>query len=251
MFKYHRLKLNRNFRLKSKQAPKFKEVNEIIEQKSSKIINLVGYVILFLTILDYVILFVSANLSEPSWAYNIAGNLVEHVWAFLLGFLFIFYRRSQDLIKPREFTFLSFLSWFALVIGIGYFLITPLIVGHAFNINRSQQDQVNVQIAQQKSRVRQYSEQLDQLSEEQLNNLFQNYKQKAPDRDIASPQQFKENILTEVKQKQKTAQQELETRLSKQKRNLFKNAFKWAIGAIISGISFVLIWRYTKWTRQG
>ena len=124
-----------------------------------------------------------------------------------------------------------------------------LIVGHAFNINRSQQAQVNIQIAQQKSRVRQYSEQLDQLSEEQLNNLFQNYKQKAPDRDIASPQQFKENILTEVKQKQKTAQQTLETTISKQKGNLFKKTFKWSIGAIVSGISFILIWRHTKWTR--
>ena len=249
MFRYHLWRLKQNFSSKSETTPRLRKVNEIVEQQSSQIINLVGYVILFLTLLDYAIIFVSANLFESTVAYNTAGNLVENVWAFLLGFLFIFYRRNQDLIQPREFTLLSFLSWLALVIGIGYFLITPLLVGHAFRINHKQQARVITQINRQKSQVTQYSQQLDRVSQEQLNNLFQNYKKKAPDLEIASAQEFKENLLTEINQKQKQAQEELQTRSSKQKGNLLKTTFKWSIGAIISGMSFILIWRYTKWAR--
>ena len=124
-----------------------------------------------------------------------------------------------------------------------------MIVGHAFRINHKQQARVITQIDRQKSQVKQYSQQLDRVSQEQLNNLFQNYKKKTPDLEIASAQEFKENLLTEISQKQKQAQEELQTRSSKQKGNLLKTTFKWSIGAIISGMSFILIWRYTKWTR--
>ena len=251
MLRYNLWRLKQNFLVKSEKTPGFKKVNEIVEQKSSQIINLVGYIILFLTLLDYAFLLVSANFFDPSWAYSTAGNLVENVWAFLLGFLLIFYRRDQDLIKQREFTFLSFLSWFALVIGIGYFLITPVIVGNAFRINRSQQSQVVVQIKQQESQAKQYSQQLNRASQEQLNNLFQKYQKQSPNKEVTSPQQLKEDILTKIQHQQETAQKQLQTRSSKQKISLLKNTVKWSIGAIISGISFILIWRYTKWTRAG
>ena len=244
-----KLKLSRISQPSIPKEPKL--VNKNAEEKSSRIINLVGYVLLLLVTLDYAFLLISANFFEASWAYNMAGNLVENVWAFLLGFLLIFYRRDQGIIRPKEFTFLSILSWFALMIGIGYFLITPVIIGNAFRINRGQQAQVIMQIKQQESQVQQYNQQLNKVSPEQLNNLWQNYQQQTPEQNIASVEQFKENLLTEVKQKQETAKQQLQSRSSQQKLNLLKNTVKWSIGAIISGISFVLIWRYTKWTRAG
>ena len=237
-------------RLSQPSPPKEpKLVNKNVEEKATKIINLVGYVVLFLALLDFAFLLVSAKLFDPSWAYSTSGNLVENVWAFLLGFLLIFYRRDQELIRPREFTFLSFLSWFALVIGISYFLITPVIIGNAFRINRGRQAQVITQIAQQKSQVQQYSQQLNGASQEQLNNLFQNYQRQTSNTKVASAQEFKENLLTEVKQKQATVQNQLQSRSNKQKINLLKTTVKWSIGAIISGISFLLIWKYTNWTR--
>ena len=244
-----KLKLSRIAQSSTPKEPKL--VNKNAEDKSTKIINLVGYILLLLAILDYAFLLLSANFFDASWAYNMAGNLVENVWAFLLGFLLIFYRRDQGIIRPKEFTFLSILSWFALMIGIGYFLITPVIIGNAFRINRSQQAQVTIRIKQQESQVQQYSQQLNEVSPEQLNNLWQNYQQQASKQDIASVEQFKENLLTEVKQKQETAKQQLQSRSSQQKLNLLKTTLKWSIGAIVSGISFILIWQYTKWTRAG
>ncbi|MEM9272909.1 MAG: HpsJ family protein [Cyanobacteria bacterium P01_F01_bin.143] len=256
MLKYNLRRIRRVFRLKSSKNSnnihinKTKLVNKNVEEKSTKIINLVGYVILLLTLLDYAFLLFPSNFFEPSWIYNIAGHLVENVWAFLLGFLLIFYRRNQELIRPREFTFLSFISWVTLAIGIIYFLITPLIIGNAFRINRSQQAQAKIQIEQQKNQVEQYSKQLNRVSSEQLNNLFQNYQQQNPNQEITSVQKLKDNLLIEVKQKQEIASNKLQTKARKQKLNLLKTTIKLSIGAIISSISFLLIWKYTKWTRS-
>jgi len=250
MLKYNLRRIKIFFRSKSSKTPKTaKLVNKNVEEKATKIINLVGYIILLLTLLDYVFLLFPFQLFEPNWAYNISGNLVENVWAFLLGFLLIFYRRDQELIRPREFTLLSLLSWLTLVIGIGYFLITPVIIGNAFRINRSQQAQAITRIKQQDFQAKQYSQQLNKASLEQINNLFQNYQKQNPEPKVTSAQQLKASLLTEVKQKQKIARRKLETQSSKKKNNLLKNTLKWSIGAIISGISFILIWKYTKWTR--
>ena len=257
MLKYPRIKLLKNLKFtlsritKVNQPENPKLVNKNVEEKATKIINLVGYVVLILAMLDYAFLLAPANFFEPSWTYNIAGNLVENVWAFLLGFLLIFYRRDQELIMPREFTCLSLLSWLALAIAIVYFLITPLIIGNAFRLNRSQQAQVTIRLEQQDFQVKQYSQKLDEASPEQLNNLLQNYRKQAHERKLLSVEEFKENLLNEVEQKQENARKQLQARSDQQKINLLKTTVKWSIGAIISGISFILIWRYTKWTRAG
>ncbi|MDJ0531691.1 MAG: HpsJ family protein [Xenococcaceae cyanobacterium MO_207.B15] len=249
MLKYYLWKLRKDLKFQPKTSTKAKILNAIVEQKSSKIINLVGYTILFLVLLDYAALLISPKFFNPVWGWETAGKLVETVWAPLLGFLFIFYRRDQDLIKPRELTFLSLLSWLALILGTIYLLIAPVLIGNAFRINRSQKAQVTNQISQQKTQVQQYSQKLEQVSKEQLNNLLQAYQQQAPDIAISSSQQLKENLLTQINQRQQTAQKQLQNNFSQQKINLIKTTFKWLIGAIISGVSFILIWSYTQWAR--
>ena len=249
MLKYHWRKLYKSLKLKPRKSTSPKKVNLIVEQKSSKIINLVGYTILFLTLLDYGMLFIAAKFFNPVWGWETAGKLVETVWAPLLGFLLIFYRRDQDLIKPIEIKLLSVLSWLALLLGTIYLLIAPVIIGNAFRINNSQKAQVTNQISQQKSQVEQYSQKLDRATNEQLNNLLQSYLQQAPNTAVSSPEQLKDSLVSQIKQKQQTAQKQLQSNFSIRKRNLLKTTLKWLIGTIISGISFILIWKYTQWAR--
>ncbi len=249
MLKYHWRKLHKSLKLKPRKSTSPKKVNLIVEQKSSKIINLVGYTILFLALLDYGILLISAKFFNPIWGWETAGKLVETVWAPLLGFLLIFYRRDQDLIKAIELRFLSILSWVALILGTIYLFIAPVILGNAFRINNNQKAQVTSQINQQKSQVQQYSQKLNQATNEQLKNLLQGYLQQAPNIAVSSPEEFKKNLLTEIKQRQQTVQNQLQSNLSGRQRNLFKTTVKWCLGTILSGISFILIWKYTEWAR--
>ncbi len=248
MLKYRLRRLRKSLQSNSRSDLSHKRINIIVEQRSTHIINLVGYVMLFLVLLDYGFLLASKQVFEPIFAYNTGGNLVENVWGLFLGFLLIFYRRDQDLIKPTEFRLLSFLSWFVLVIGISYFLIIPIIVGNAVRIHRVEQAQMMNQVDVQNSQVQQYSQQLNQAGPEQLDNLLQNYQQ-TTDIKVTSVQQLKSNLIDQAKQKQAAAKQELLTKFSQQKASLFKTTVKWSIGAIISGVCFILIWKHTNWTR--
>lgn len=250
MLKYRLRRLRKSIQANSQTTLNSKRINIAVEQKSTRIINLVGYAILFLALLDYGFLLASAQVFDPSWAYNTAGRLVENVWGFLLGFLLIFYRRDQDVIKPIEFKFLSFLSWFTLLIGISYFLIVPVILGNSFRLQRANQAQVTSQVSLQNSQVEQYAQQLEQATPEQLNTLLQRYQQTG-DATVTSAPQLKASLIDLVKQQQSAAKQELQTKLTQQKKSLLKTTTKWSIGAIISGACFILIWKHTRWTRTG
>lgn len=250
MLKYRLWRLRKSIQASSQTTLKFKRINIAVEQDSTHIINLVGYIILFLTLLDYGFLLASSQVFDPSWAYNTSGSLVENVWGFLLGFLLIFYRRDQDVIKPIEFKFLSFLSWFILLIGISYFLIVPVILGNSFRLHRANSAQVTSQVSLQNSQVEQYAQQLQQATPEQLNILLQRYQQTG-DATAASAPQLKASLIDLVKQQQSAAKQELQTQLTQQKKSLLKTTTKWSIGAIVSGVCFILIWKHTKWTRMG
>jgi len=204
-----------------------------------------------LAILDYSFLLISSQLFNPNWAYNTAGKLVENVWGFLLGLSFVFYRRDQDIIKSKESWLLKTISWLVLLLAIGYFLITPVIVGNGFRLYRNTQAQMISQIDQQKTQVEQYSQQLQQASPEQLASLLQRYTTEQTTTGIPtdSTEKIKSDLLAQVKQQQLQAQEELTSEFNQQEQELFKTTFKWLIGAIASGVCFILIWRHTKWTR--
>lgn len=249
MIKFYWWRFRQNFKIKPKEEPVSKQVNAIVEQQSTKIINIVGYIILFLTLLDYVILFFDSELFNPIWGWEAAGKLVETAWGSLLGFLLIFYRRDRDFIKPKELTFLALLSWLALFMGILYFAIAPTIIGNAFRINRTQQAQITAQIDRQKEQVQQYTQQLDLAGEAQLNNLLQAYQQQAPELASTSSSQLKENLLTQARQQQQQNQKQLVNSFSKHQKKLVKTTLKWIIGAVVCGMTFILIWINTQWTR--
>ena len=251
MLKFRLRQLRKSIQSNFKTNINSKRLNIGVEQNSTRIMNLSGYVTLFLVLLDRAFLLASSQFFDPNWAYNTAGNLVDNVWGLLLGTFLIFYRRDQDLIKPTEFKLLSFFSWLILMIGIGYFLITPIIVGNAFRIHRTAQAQVTAQVDLQNTQIQQYSQQLEQAKPEQLNALLQNYQQQNYETEVETPQQLKVELISQAKQKQAIAKKELETQLSQQTKTSIKSTIKWSIGAIVSGMFFILSWRYTKWTRVG
>ena len=242
----------RNLTSKTDVTLKYRKLNIDIERRSRKIINLVGYIILFLVFLDYGFLLASAQVFEPTWSYNTAGKLVENVWGLFLALVFIFYRCDQDIVKPKESLLLKIISWLSLAIAIGYFLITPVIVVNGFRVYRGNKAQITNQIDLQKTQVEQYTKQLHQANKEQLSGLLQQYatEQSSFSINTDSSDEIKKNILAIVQKEQKQAQQQLETEFSQKKNNLVQKTIKWSIGASVSGICFGLIWRNTKWARK-
>ncbi len=249
MLKYRLWRIKQSFASQTDKTLKYKRLNIEVEQQSTKIVNLVGYIILAVVLINYAFLLVSAQFSNSNWVHATAGNLIENGWGLLLGFLFIFYRRDQDIVKSFESFWLSALSWLALVIGIGYFIITPLIITNSFRITREYKAQITGQIDAANSQVKQYAQQLDKASEEQLTGLLQNYQQQAPEIAISSSQQLKETLVKQVQQRQNQAQQKIKTEFSQQKKDILKTTIKWSMTGILTGTCFMLIWKYTTWAR--
>lgn len=251
MLKYRLRRLRKNFRPNTETTLKHRRINTRIEEESTNIINLVGYIILLMATLDYSFLLISSQLSDPTLAYNTAGKLVENVWGFLLGLSFIFYRRDGDIVELKESWLLKTISWLILLLGISYFSIAPVIVGNGFRLYRNTQAQAIAQLDLQKTQVEQYTQQLQSASTEQLGSLLQKYSPEQTTAQIraGSTEKIKSDLLAQVEQQQLLAQEEITTKFGQQKQELLKTTLKWFIGAIASGTCFILIWRYTKWAR--
>ena len=249
MLKYRLWRIKQSFVNSSNQNLEYKRLSIQVENQSTKIVNLVGYIVLTVVLINYAFLFASPQLSNSSWVHSTAGNLIESGWGILLGFLFIFYRRDQDVVKPKEILSLKLISWLALLIGIGYFLLAPLIIGNAFRINRASKAQVLRQVDAANSQVKLYSQQLDKASDRQLAAVLKSYQQKAPELKINSEQQLKQTLFEQVKEKQQQAENTLRKNLKVQKKDLFKTTAKWSMIATLTGMCLMLIWKYTAWAR--
>ena len=249
MLKYRLWRIKQSFASSSSQDLEYKRLSIQVENQSTKIINLVGYIVLTVVLINYAFLFTSPQFGNSNWVHSTAGNLIESGWGILLGFLFIFYRRDQDIVKPKEILVLKLISWLALLIGIGYFLLAPLIIGNAFRINRANKAQVLSQVDAANSQVKLYSQQLDKASDRQLAAVLKNYQQKAPELKINSEQQLKETLSKQVREKQQQAENTLRKNLKVQKKGLFKTTAKWSMTATLTGMCLMLIWKYTAWAR--
>ena len=249
MLKYRLWRIKKSFTSSSKQDLEYKRLSIQVEHQSTKIVNLVGYIVLTVVLINYAFLLVSPQLSNSNWVHSTAGNLIESGWGILLGFLFIFYRRDQDIVKPKEILFLKLISWLALLIGIGYFLLAPLIIGNAFRIHRASEAQVVSQVDAANSQVKLYSQQLDKATDRQLAAVLKNYRSKAPELKINSEQQLKETLSKQVKEKQQQTEKTLRKNLKMQQKGLFKTTAKWSMIATLTGMCLMLIWKYTAWAR--
>jgi hypothetical protein len=216
-------------------------------QRFSKLITLAGYFILALLFLDYVFLLIPPQFLNPSWELNVIGHLVENVWAPLLGFLLVFYRKAEEPIKVQELRLLGWLSRLILVMAIFYLLAVPLTISNTIRIQQKNFSQFSAQVDQQRNQVTQIEQQLNQMPEDKLKQ-FLSQSSSAPPTD--SPATIREKLLGKLKQEQTTSLKQAKAAYNQQKLSFIKTSVKWGIGALLSGVMLILVWRYTEWARK-
>lgn len=221
--------------------------DELIEHQSYAFVSLVGYVIVGLIFFDYIHLLIPPQLFNPNWEIETIGRIIETIWILLLGFMLIFFRTQQRSIKLGELRILSFLSWATLIIAIACFLAAPLLISNAIRINQANKAQINAQLTSQNTRVEKVFTQINQASEQELSAVLKNNQNQSS---LDSTKEIKQQLIDVIQQKKHTASEQLNQSLRSKQVKLFKTTFKWVLGAIISGIAFVTVWRYTSWARN-
>lgn len=213
----------------------------------------VGYTLLFLGLFDVLLLLVPPQFTNPVWEFQTMGGIVERVAVPLVGFALIFYG-GQNLRAKWEGILLKILSISALLFGIFLLLLIPLGVVNTIRINNQSNEQIDTQVEQRMTQIQAVQERLQQANtEEQMEDLLSRLSNQGRSPEIQSAQELEEvksqlsNFVTRTEIQTKS---QAEATRRNRRIVLFKNSVKWNLGALISGILFITLWKATAWTRQ-
>lgn len=237
--------------LKSKssvnKASEYVTIATEAKNQIAKNINLVGYVMLILTLLDLGFLLIHPQFFNPQWQMNTMGKTIETVWAALLGFILIFYRPQAERIKLQELRKLSILSWVALFLGIFYLITIPFLIVDARKISVNDRNIHAQQIELETAQLKQFEQKLIGASDANLTNFLQ--PNSLANLKIDSPEKLRDKLIKTIKDKQQEIIHKFDKQLQSKRNKLMKITSKWIIGAIVGGVSFILVWKWTKWIR--
>jgi len=197
-----------------------------------------GYGLLLLALFDIIDIFVPPLFSSPVWEFQMERSLVERVPVPLLGILLVFSSETS----VRIF---KVLSWACLVVGVLFLLLLPLGLTTTWRLDQ-QQMEISTQINQRTTQVQQLKDQLSKATTaQQLGQVLTRINPQSPPPQINNPEQLKTRLLSELAQAQgKLATQAEENRSNRQ--GLLKAALKSNLGALVSGVVFVNLWRNNR-----
>ncbi len=215
-----------------------------------QVMRAIGYGLILLACIDLLYVLVPPELSNPVWEYQTIGDLAKLAPVPLLAFMLVFFGETEAR-KRIEQPILKFLSWLTLIIAIVFFLLLPLTLFDSVRISRFNNEQITVQVDQQKMQIDTTKKQIDKASSAELQSLIPAPDDKgklpnAPKNTEQAKQQALENLQ---KAKQQTDEKANQAR-SNLRFNLVKNTAKLVLQVLIAGMIFAYVWVCTRWARD-
>lgn len=224
-------------------------MQQIIKAGSYSLMPFAGYVILGFSLVDFLHILIPLQLTNPVWEFQTIGRLVGQVWAPLLGLIFIFSHREY--VGKSEINLLRIISWFSLLLGLFYLLLLPLGVGNTLRIHNSRNLQISAQVSQQLEQLAQVKSRIERAnSPAEIANLATSFNPQSPVPQIENPQEFKDELLSQVAQVERNVRTQAVAARQNQKNALLKDSLKFNFSAILAGIAFIGIWVQTRWARK-
>ena len=220
--------------------------------RSIVIWRLIGYGFLVLFALDLAAIFIPPNFLNPEWEFQTLGEVVERVAIPFIALLLIFYGGNY-LRQGWEYLVLTTLSWLCLVTGILFILAVPLGIINTVRIDSQATTRITEQTNQRLEVLQQVETRLKDVTNKQemqvlISQLSNN---NAPpienDQQLAETKSRLSEFITNSRNQLNT---QTELANNQRKKALLKQSVKWNLGALISGILFIMTWQMTKWSRQ-
>ena len=206
--------------------------------------RVVGYGLLLLTLFDVISALVPLQLSNPGWQFQTAGGFVERSAVPLIGLLLVFYE-EREARKKRELLVLKLLSWVALLAGVFYFALVIVLFITPPTLNKNSEDQVKAQLAPRIAQAQQIQSQLEKAQPFQIEALMKSANVPTG----TTPQAFKSKLAQDAATAENNFTIQAAVTNSSQRLALYKNAVKWGLGALVTGVLFIRIWAGTAWAR--
>ena len=221
-------------------------------RQSINLLRVIGYFLLILASLDLMQIFVPPQFTNPSWEFELVGQIVERVAVPLIGLGLIFMGQLVNRSKKERLT-LKLLSWLSLLVALLFLLLVPLNIVSAIRIDRQGNEQITAQVEGATGQLQDVKKEVGNITSiEQAEQLLS---QLDPQRRTATIQEGQS--LEEIKEKVSLSLNRGESQLERRaaadqkslRRRLLKNALKWDAGALLSSALFFWIWRNTQWAR--
>jgi len=210
------------------------------------LLSWLGYVILIVSAIDYFRVLYPLQLTNPSWEFQTFINLVNNTWLLLLALILIFIpNRSQ--IRRFELAFLRFLRWIILLGGIIFILLIPLTVQNANRLNQ----QATVQLSQQQATQKQQLNNIEDALQNQIVSYsqMQRLKNQFNVENVPEAQTLEEILIEKVQQRQQQLQQQIALQKQMRFRELFGQAGRNSIAALLIGIFLIRLWWEARWVK--
>ena len=214
--------------------------------------RLIGYFLLVLALFDLVEKLVPLRLMNPAWEFQTLGVLVERVPIPLLGLVLAFYG-ERNWRSRWELPLLKFLSWLALLLGVAFLLLVPVGISNTVRIERQNSQRLTAQVDQQMTRIQQVEDVLERAkTPAEMEALISRLDRQGRSPNIKDSQQLeqvKEQLSDSIAKGEERMIEQAEATRSSQRLGLWKSSVKWNLGALVSGVLFIGIWRGTRWAR--
>jgi hypothetical protein len=244
--------------------PEIVDIQTKLNQKVEKIGNfslnmlrslglwrLVGYAFLILFALDLAEIFIPPQFLNPEWEFKTLGNVVERVAIPFIALILIFHGGNY-LRKGWEFIVLTGLSWLSLLVGILFLLSVPLGIINTVRIDTLTNTKITKGTTQRLEVLQQVESRLKDVQNKQDMEVLIRQLNSGNAPVIENDQQLtqvKTNLTEFIKNSRNQLNKQAEMARKQSKRSLLERSVKWNLGALISGVLFIMTWQMTKWAR--
>jgi uncharacterized protein YneF (UPF0154 family) len=235
------------YQLVKKVEALWKSSTELLQ--SSLMIRGIGYGLLLLVLFDLIYLFIPPGFMNPAWEFQTFGAIIERIAVPLIALVLIFWGGQNGRFK-FEIPLLKGLSWLSLVAGILLLLAIPLGIFNTLRLDRQANAQINSQIEQSRTQIRQLQEQVGNVTTEaQMQELIAQLNQSGSVPEIEGSQQLetvKEELASSLTQGETSLAAQAQNVQRNQRLNLLKNSVKWNLGSLVSSALFFWFWLLTR-----
>ena len=207
--------------------------------------RIIGYSLLLMVLINWGDIFIPSQFMDPTWELEMVGAIVESVPLFFFSLLFIFYGEAFQRNKIEKI-FVRLLSYACLLLGICLFILVPLATNSTIRINQQVDVQMGDIFRQQMTEIEAIETQLSQASNQEIVEILNEQGIEIESEQSVLP---KEQLIEYLKQAKADIQQQTDSSRRVRKQNTMKSAFKWILGATISGFTLIYLWLLTRWAR--
>jgi hypothetical protein len=216
---------------------------------SSFKLRFVGYLLLIMSILDFIDILTPFQFMNPVWEFQTIGALVQHSPLLLIALVFIFVG-GKNYRHKFEGYLLQFLSLGSLLAGILLILLIPLGITNTWRINHQNNVLITDQGYQQLAQVQQVKEVLTQAkSNQDINQIFKNLNPNGNIPEFKNAQEVRSQLLSQIQQIETNVNNQTRAAQDNNRKKLIKSSVKWNLGALVCASGFIWIWYSARWPR--